>query len=174
MSAEPVSQKHQVHPLFIIAILIFIGTIAVFVALDATEDYRLQAHAAEHYLPAEAKILESKTESRRSGSKGGTSWHPFIRYRYEVNGKTYKAKRYSYAYTLQNSRAFVEAAVAAHPAGSTAIAYYDPENPKRAVLDNSPPDATYVLLFFAGFGSIFLFIAMVVLRGVLADRRRSL
>ena len=172
-SDVPVTKSVKSSPLFIVAVLAFIAGVAGFIAYDAAEDYRRQVYAHEHYVPVVATVLESEVKTRRSPSSNKTSWHPVIRYRYEVNGKGYKSRRYSYAYTFNNSQDFAERAVAVHPVGANTTAYVDPENPKRAVLDNSLPDTTLITWFFAGFGAVFLFIAGVVIKGLLAQRREN-
>jgi hypothetical protein len=157
---------------WIISILIAVMVVAGFVVRDATEDYRKQLHAVQHYLPVQAKVLSSEVKAKaRSSRSSGTSWHPAIRYSYEVGGKRYTSRRYSYSYTFHNTRSFVEEAVAKYPAGATVTAYYNPDNPKAAVLDNTAPDMTLAIMVFAAFGAIFLFIATVVLRHFYAERR---
>ncbi|MCD8496640.1 MAG: DUF3592 domain-containing protein [Alphaproteobacteria bacterium] len=159
--------------LFVIGILSFIACVGGFVAWDAAEDYRKQVYASEHFVPVQATVLESEVKTRRSHNSNKTSWHPAIRYRYEVDGKGYKSRRYSYTTLFNNTREFAEKVVAEHPVGATVTAYYDPERPKRAVLDNTLPDTTLIMTFFALFFGVFLFIGGIVVRQLLAQRREA-
>lgn len=158
-------------PLFFFAVVGFILVVAGFVAYDASKDYRAQLHASETFLPVQAKVLESEVKSRTRDGK--TSYRPYIRYRFEVDGQGYKSSRYAFFNSSMSSRARAEEIVAAHPVGSTVTAYYNPGNPKKAVLDNAPPDATLVLIFFGVFGVIALFIIGVGVHNIFTSRRAA-
>ena len=57
-------------------------------------------------------------------------------YRYSVNGSSYRSSRVNYSQDLQVSFAFDPwAAVNRYPTGSTVAVYYDPRNPRDALLE---------------------------------------
>ena len=153
--------SENAHPLFVIAVLTFIAVVAGIIVYQTMEDSRLQQFAHESFVPVQAKVLESEVRSRTRDGK--RSYHPHIYYRFEVEGKGYRSKRYSFI-NINNTKSSVEAAVANHPVGAVVTAYYNPDNPKKAVLDNSEPDLTRFYIFIAAFGAVYLFIVGVVFR----------
>lgn len=163
------SSDIQQNPLFILLVLTFIAAVAGFLVYDHMEDHRKQTFAHENFQPVQARVLEAEVNSRTRDNR--TSYRPSIRYRYEVDGKGYKTRRYSYYNNSSRSKSDIEAIVAEYPVGGTVTAYYNPENPKRAVLDNSKPDATMFIIFICLFSAVYLFIVGVFIRQFLAGRK---
>lgn len=168
---ESASESVQASPLFIVGVLSFIAVVACFVVYDISEDYRRQMEAHNSYQPVQAVVYHSEIKARRNRQSGRNSYHPDIDYRYNVGGRDYEGRRYSYSYKFNNSRAVIEDIVARHPTGANVTAFYDPDNPKRSVLNNDPPNIIWLVLFFTGFGLIFLTIAGIVIKDLMAKRR---
>jgi hypothetical protein len=62
---------------------------------------------------------------------------PSIAYEYTVNGKRYSGERISLAEIIPESD--IEAILARYPLGAQVMVYYDPSNPRRAVLERDLP-----------------------------------
>ncbi len=154
--------------LFFLGVMAAIALGAGFVVMSVFEDMRLQMHAHSNFVPVQAKVLESEVKTRNAHGSGNNrvTYYPYIYYRFEVDGKGYRSKRYSYTYGLEASKSRAEEIVASHPPGAVLTAYYNPENPKKALLDISKPDPTWFYAFIALFGAIYLFIAGTVIRAV--------
>jgi len=90
--------------------------------------------AARDWTPTPCTIIVSEVQSH-SGSKGGTTYNVHILYEYEVAGKTYRRDRYTFMGGSSSGREGKAAVVDAHPAGSKAVCYRNPANPRDAVFD---------------------------------------
>lgn len=86
---------------------------------------------------------------------------PVLRYRYEVEGKTYIGFRASFSgYGV--SRAAMEQLIKPYPRDGSVEVYYDPKSPGTSVLNNAAPsDWLYWFVFGLGF---WLLAAYLVLR----------
>lgn len=150
------------HPLFIIVVMTFIAAVAGVICYHAMEDYRDQQFAHETFQPVQATILESKVKSRTRDGK--RTYRPYVYYRYDVEGKGYRSKKYMYYYNLNTTRGNAEDIIARYPAGASVTAYYNPVYPKNAVLNNSEPDPTLFLIFITIFGAVYLLIVGSLIR----------
>lgn len=159
--------------LFFLGVMTVIALGAGFVMMSVFEDMRLQMHAHNNFVPVQAKVLESEVKTRNSHGSGNNrvTHYPYIYYRFEIDGKGYRSKRYSYAFGLEASKSRAQEIVAAYPPGAVVTAYYNPENPKKALLDISKPDPTWFYAFMALFGAIYLFIAGAVISAALPRRK---
>jgi hypothetical protein len=79
----------------------------------------------------------TRTDRSHPGNQVGTTmyeYYPAVRYEYEVQGQRYRSKRIIFLRT-NYTRADAEAAVSRYPMGQRVTAYYNPANPKVAVLE---------------------------------------
>lgn len=83
-----------------------------------------------HFRAAPAVVLSSEVEVRDDGSS--TSYHPSIRYRYTVDGKTLEGQRYRY-FNMSNRKNAYQV-VKSYPAGKATQAFYNPKDAGEAVL----------------------------------------
>lgn len=91
-------------------------------------------HRAESFNEVKGKIVSGEVTTTR-GSRSSTYYHPSFLYEYQVDGTRYTARRYRY----DGRPRFLDAAAAqriveAHPIGSEIEVYYNPVDPRDAVL----------------------------------------
>lgn len=132
----------------------------------------IEARASAHWLAVPAVVLSAKIEtshhsSSASGS-GGTRYTPRISYRYTVNGQDYTGDRAAFIYESSGREA--RQFLARFPAGSRTIAYYNPQDPARAVLVR---EGQGKLWLFVAFGSLFAAIGGWLLYRLLETRRKA-
>jgi len=99
------------------------------------------------FAAAPAHIIKSQMTSHR-GSKGGMSYGVKFEYTYAVNGSDYRANRYTFSTASSSDQTWARDAVAAFPAGSQRVCYYDPKNPARSVLAPGIHGSDLVILMF--------------------------
>jgi hypothetical protein len=130
----------------------------------------LQA-ASAHYAATPAHIVKSEVTSHR-GSKGGTTYGVGFEYTYAVNGTIYRGTRHTFNNSSSSDRDWAREAVAAFPAGSDRVCYYDPQNPERVVLAPGIHGGDLmILMFLTPFNIIATFLICVPIM-ILLDRRR--
>lgn len=96
----------------------------------------------------------------------GTTYGVEIRYRYEVDGRSYTSDRRSFAVDGSSSgRSGKEKFVANHPPGKAMTCYVDPADPASAVLDRGVSASFLWGLFPLPFLAIGLFVIYFSLRG---------
>lgn len=108
---------------------------------------QMQAHRTFH--PTQGKIIENRLETSTGGRTPST--HPLIRFRYEVNGRSYESTTLSLGGKTFGGRGDMSAYVSKYPRGATVEVYYDPADPSVAILDRTVDSVAYPLLVGAGF-----------------------
>jgi hypothetical protein len=99
-----------------------------------------KAEASRSWPGVEARILSSRVEvQRESGADDGyggriTYYYPEVEYEYDVQGLTYRSTKILFV-KVNYRREEAQAVVARYPAGGRAVAYFDPANPRMAVLE---------------------------------------
>lgn len=149
------------------ALLIF-GVMS-YLTFGFVNSYRDQVRAARTFQPVPARVLESKVQ-RLSGDNGSDSFFPYVRYTYEVDGKRYESDTFFFTGWGYNDYVEAKKKVDNYPVGATVTAYYDPDAPEVAVLDNSfPTNTPFALAMFGIFWGIailiFLYAIWPVVRG---------
>ena len=89
-------------------------------------------NAAQTWPTVTGKITASKVK-RQHDSENGPVDYPHVSYTYEVNGKTHRSSNIMAGGELGGMN--VESTLARYPQGSQVTVYYDPQNPKDAVLE---------------------------------------
>lgn len=100
---------------------------------------RKRASASQSWMGAQGKVTESFVhESTSTDSDGHTStdYKPKVHYIYSVNGREYECNRINFG-GGSTSRAKAQSVIAQYPIESSVIVYYDPQNPKQAVLERT-------------------------------------
>lgn len=128
---------------------VFIGVILLAVIVKMRE-----VRVASKWPQTIGEIVESAIEAREKSNMDGattTANYPSIVYKYEVQGKEYIGKRISVGEQAPDFE--LQATIAKYPVGRTVPVYYNPGNPKDAVLERDlPPDfgkgLSCILLFF--------------------------
>jgi hypothetical protein len=135
--------------------LIVIGALIVIMFLPALADevlaYRRQAGVAglptvtgrvlESRVQAEARVGPTTSVSRRT--------EPVIRYRYEVDGRSYESSRFAFQeFVMLEDEC--EAIVARHPPGAAVEVYYLPRSPDRAAISTRPAVLNHFIVTLCG------------------------
>lgn len=116
-----------------------------YITFAVVRSYRDQVRAHNTFKPVPAVVLESKVQ-RVSGHRGSDSFHPYVRYTYEVAGEQYEADRFFFLGIGYNDYAEAQNVVESYPPGASVTVYYDPTAPEVAVLDNSLPSVLPFLI----------------------------
>ena len=110
-----------------------------------------QQFRVRQFLPVEGEVTLSDVGVNRSTE--GTTFYPDIHFRYTVDGQTHDTGRYRIMVISSSGRSGKQEVVRRYPVGSKVRAWYDPNKPDVAVIDNS----------FSFFPAIFLTIGVIVL-----------
>lgn len=106
--------------------------------------------------PGKVVASQVKSRSKQQGDMGynesdtNLENYPFVEYEFEVNGKKYRSSRYTIGEKTSDYE--LEDILNRHPVGTAVTVYYDPTNPKNAVLERTFP--TWV---FAAMGGLIAF-----------------
>ena len=100
------------------------------------------------FATTDGTILASELTRVADDEGDGDTYKPKIRYRYHVDGREYTSVRYDLLDGSTSAKSAQQAIVDRHPVGSTAVVYYDPDDPSRAVLDRSVSPMMWFLLLF--------------------------
>lgn len=149
--------------------LVAVGVGGLFV-YNAAKTYQATGRRQE-YEPVEAQILESGVEtdvspSAEDPSENMARYLPNIRYEYTVGGETYTNDNLypgpttSGSHTEEKTRELVDG----YPAGETAEAFYDPDDPGKSFLENESRKRQAISLVILGaagliFGLVLLAVA---------------
>jgi hypothetical protein len=117
--------------LFWISFFMMLG-IPLWHSWHSFEEMIRQHHIVATYQEVQAKVLSSGTK-RWEGSRNSVHYDAVILYRYEVNGTTYQSDELA-PILLYGSEEWADSLIAGYRAGQTCTAYYDPDNPSRAIL----------------------------------------
>ncbi|MEZ6188398.1 MAG: DUF3592 domain-containing protein [Planctomycetota bacterium] len=117
--------------------------------------YRAQARAAEVYQPVSVAVAEVE---RKRGSRSGRD-RVIYTYTYEVDGQPYSSRRFSHLGEAPEGLYYER--------GQHYTAYFDPEDPREAVLSRERPQASALALRA---GLPFLILGMVALGVWAMDR----
>ncbi|MDX5373060.1 MAG: DUF3592 domain-containing protein [Pseudomonadaceae bacterium] len=135
---------------------------ALYMSYGFYQSFQEQRGAAAFFEPVAATVLASQVETtlhRQPGTASSTRVHlPRIEYQYEVDGRRYRSRQFSYFGAAYGSDAEARQVIARYPVGSVQTAYFDPRDPAQAVLNKASPSAWWKHLWFP---------ALFVLVGVL-------
>jgi hypothetical protein len=120
--------------------LIVCGTIqvAMFVAGGI---YVWMVRATRHWLQADGKIITSRVVARKTREHGDSNSDltntPLVQYEYQVNGQTLRGDRIMIAGGM--SEVELDYVLGRYPLGAKVVVYYDPADPRQAVLERAIP-----------------------------------
>jgi hypothetical protein len=146
---------------FLTFLFIAIGVILILVH----RRNKRKAEESAQWLQTSGTIKESKVKqgtnvmmSADDDTESSPVFSPEIRYTYQVAGAEYTASRVSFAGSKSYSkRESAEKDAALYPVGTQLPVYYDPKNPKEAVLDRTAKISNMVLIM----GIMFIIIGLV-------------
>ena len=110
-----------------------------------------QQFRVRHFLSVQGEVTHSEVGVNRSTE--GSTFYPDIRFRYTVDGQTHDTGEYRIQVISSSGQSGKQEIVRRYPVGSKVQAWYDPDKPEVAVIDNS----------FSFFPVIFLAIGVIVL-----------
>lgn len=187
LNPKPRHQKSQkpVTPAGLLAAGVFCVLLLGVITAVIMSSMKKQLYAHEHFKAVPGQVTESHVERHKkskhnrdnsstitiSDSDRNYSYAAVISYRYVVNGQSYKSSRYSYAGSSSGSQTDAQNTVNRHPPGAQVTAYYNPDKPDEAVLDNSEPSTTVP---FAALGVMWLVGLLVLGKGIVAFRNSKL
>jgi len=135
----------------------------------------VRARASAGWASTEAAVRSSEVAKKRhtswTGRRRRTSivYSPRVRYEYVVDGRTYTCDCVSFGDHSSSDAARAQKVVNRYPKGTKVTAYYDPEDPRLAVLETGTSWSTYAPL---GIGLLFVVIGGLVLLGAIRGRLR--
>ncbi len=136
----------------VVVSLIFVLLACLFVALWIS-DLR-KARATRSWPTTTGRILHARVSRYEGYVRGGGGYHtyydPAVTYEYTVDGTTYQGKRIAIGtgYSTQ-ARNAVKRRISAYHAGKEVQVFYDPADPKQAVLEHGI-EGGVMLLILAG------------------------
>jgi hypothetical protein len=155
------SRRTSRFPLLIFA-LCWCGIIGAFDGVLARQTLQ-QLDASRRFIPVPARVLTSEVESR-SDSDGAT-YRPEVSFEYTVAGRAHQSDTVHYGLWASSDRAAAEAIADRFPAGSQTTAYYDPDEPTRAVLLRGAEHLpSFLVLFLTPFHCVAVGLWVMVVR----------
>ena len=110
-------------------------------------------NAAQTWPTVSGQVVTSVAKMHR-GSKHRNVAYPHVSYTYEVNGKTYHSRNIMAGGEIGGMN--VETTLARYPQGSSVTVYYDPNNPKDAILEAGNKTISKALWLMLWLMNIFL------------------
>jgi hypothetical protein len=142
-----------------VCLLIFVGLAYNLLRL------RRRMEASKSWIKGEGDIIASEAKippSHRSDDQDDVD--AVIRYRYRVSDQTYESDCIKFGGQGPMSRASADALVAKYPVSARVDVYFDPNDPKSAVLQPRKPDNLVAMLVFTavfGVSAVFLIAQMI-------------
>jgi hypothetical protein len=134
--------------------VIFLVGLAI--VLSGVMTYR-KSNQASHWLPAQGRIKTSEV-TRTTGGK--IQYYAHIEYEYTAQGMNYSSNNVTFAQLMgiaDTGQSAAQEKVKKFPAGSTVTVFYDPNDPRRAVLQKGGDSGILIL------GGIFIAFAVLIL-----------
>lgn len=136
---------------FVLFSLIFL---AVGWALAVSQGKALHSHRA-----VDARVIDKGIDEKTDGDRG-TTYTPWVRYEYVVDGRTYRSNRIT-PLDISAGREWAQETIDRFDVGGIATAYYDPADPAQTYLIREASFLPYVFVLFPmiftclGLGTIF-------------------
>ena len=140
--------------LSVIAVVFFGGVIVAFTFIGGkllyeTAYLRKLENAESNWPTVDATIVADSVQS--STSKGGrVTWSPLWTYSYAIEGRTYLSQSNAvpggFDARWYPSKQIAEQDLASRAIGDNVLAYYDPADPRRSVLDRRTPSIVELIL----------------------------
>lgn len=107
---------------------IFVGIFDVVIAYGLFQQFR-----SNGYETTKGTIVASSV-AKKKGSKGSTHYSAEIRYQYAVGSEAFTGNKLRYSINKDQKQSRAEYEIRNHPVGKEVTVYYDPKEPKEAVL----------------------------------------
>lgn len=120
---------------------------ALFFGWASLQSVLRQWQAHYEFVPVLATVLQSGVEASAAGaSTKRVAWHPVVTYQYAFGSSLLEQNQISHTGNGWSDRAAVDDWLTNYEEGSTVTAYVNPADPKEAVLDNTAPDNSVLLI----------------------------
>jgi Protein of unknown function (DUF3592) len=138
-----------------------------------------EVRAAKSWLPVPGKIVSSRVEAREvtsfssgSDTRGAKDIRnfPAITFDYMVNGRRLQGTRHSLREEIGNFQ--VPETLARYPRGAEVTVYYDPSDPRKAVIDRTMPEGSIGIMAYISAGLVVGSIALVFFVSGVVDAMR--
>jgi len=144
----------------LVFLLLALGIVLVLMGLLRIK----KALAMDDWVVVSGKTLSSELRTSWGVAEaGGTQYEPKIEYEYEVEGKMYFSRRWTYGRKSRYSKRAAQDIVNKYQAGKCVGVFHDPRNPKDAVLERGGVGFNTVVVLC---GIVFLILAAMCLRHV--------
>ena len=162
MAAPAKTLRGHKFPLFFWLAFLVIGSIVFFFIIVLPLIKTIQAR---DWKAVPCTIISSRVQHHSSDD--GTTYSVDILYAYEIDGREYKANRYTFLGGSSSGRKGKQKVVNQHPPGAKKICYVNPRDPTDAVLNRglSP------VMFFGLLPLVFVAIGIAGIRGTLRKAR---
>jgi len=132
--------------------------VALFAARSTIKDWRRYRESGK-WVPVTGQIITSNVTARNS-SKGGSIYGINVLYDYQVMGQAYQGDQVSFGAegTGFQTRRKAEKQLARFPMGGKTTIYYDPNDPRQAVLERKFDITGAILVVILGLAGL----AMIV------------
>jgi len=140
--------------LWILAPFVLAGVFLLYVGLRNSQ----RAHASSQWLRTEGKLLSS--EITNSKLKNRITFYPLVEYEYTVAGTRYISDQISFGHHGYDTEAEASSLVEQIGSGNPnhLQVYYDPGNPKQAILIQGEARGSRMLTIF---GAVLIFIPVI-------------
>ncbi|PWH16906.1 MAG: hypothetical protein DDG59_08690 [Anaerolineae bacterium] len=142
-------------------VLVF-GVLGIWLIITSRKQ-RQKAEASQNWPTVAAQIVLSEVRESSSLDEEGDirrSYFPHVEYTYQVGEMTYRGDKLTFgAKRGYASPKKAQEQIARYPVGAQVRAYYNPENPQEAVLEQRAVGSNFMLIF----GIIALLISLCIL-----------
>ncbi len=153
-------EKSTLGSLLIALVMLLAGIGLIMLGRNASK----KAKASQSW-PTTQGVVVAVSIKATTDNDGNDTYTPIVRYRYEVNGKTYESQRLAFGGQTSFSNNFeAEDFLKSYQENAPVTVYYNPANPSEAVLDTSTSSGRS-LIFLGGF---FVFIGLALSVGYVA------
>ncbi len=139
-------------------LLIFIG-LGIWLVIKSIQDKK-KAGESQNWPSTLGTITQSQvSESVSTSDDDLPSYHPSVKYSYAVGGESFESNKIYFGAVSSGSQKKAQEVIARYSQGSTVTVFYNPINPKEAVLERQSKSTTVMLVL----GIVFVLMAVCIL-----------
>jgi hypothetical protein len=140
--------------------LLLFGAIGILLIFKSVNDKK-KVGASANWPSTTGSITRSSVAESVSTSNDDniTHYYPQVTYTYQVAGTTFEGKHIMFGAVESGSHTKAQATIALYPVGKSVSVYYNPADPKEAVLERQSKSSNIMLIL----GIVFLVMALCTL-----------